>query len=84
MKRPKAVRSYSCHIDNISLVLRPSLQAFEDQLLARLNEDRRRTESLSPDTDQTQIKIEKRYLQVALNLILYPDSTLLVVMSCDL
>ena len=46
-----------------STVLHPSLQAFEEQLLARLNEDRRRTEVSSEEADQAKIKIEKRYLQ---------------------
>ena len=63
LKRPKPGKPLPCHLEQISVALKPSLQEFEEQLLQQLNQDRGKTEVGNPD-DMPRVKIEKRYLQV--------------------
>ena len=62
-KRPRSLKSYACHLDNISVTLKPSLLQFEEELLRQLNADCGKTEVGNVD-DMPKIKIEERYLQV--------------------
>ncbi|XP_076852409.1 nephrocystin-4-like [Brachyhypopomus gauderio] len=64
LRRPQALSSFTCVLEGVCVLLAPSLDAFEEELLRRLNSDRRNT---NLDAQVRAVVVQERRLHVGVH-----------------
>ncbi|KAL4646096.1 nephrocystin-4 isoform X2 [Arapaima gigas] len=65
LRKPRLLKSFTCHLDKLSVVLHPSLEKFEEQLLQLLNADRLSQRNWGPDGGT--LAVQERRLHVGVH-----------------
>uniref|UniRef100_A0A8C9SIG7 Nephrocystin 4 n=1 Tax=Scleropages formosus TaxID=113540 RepID=A0A8C9SIG7_SCLFO len=65
LRKPRLLKTFTCSLDKLSIVLHPSLEKFEEELLQLLNSDRLSQTNCGPDGGA--LAVQERRLHVAVH-----------------